>query len=121
MESASQLREFGISAEVIDVQSLLPFDRTGTIANSVRKTNRVLFVDEDVPGGATAFMMQNVLDRDGAYQHLDSKPRALSGMDHRPAYSSDGDYFSKPNAEDIFEEAYAIMSEADPMKYPELY
>lgn len=121
MESASQLREFGISAEVIDVQSLLPFDRTGTIASSIRKTNRVLFVDEDVPGGATAFMMQKVLDRDGAYQHLDSKPRALSGMEHRPAYSSDGDYFSKPNAEDIFEEAYSMMSEVDPARYPELY
>ncbi|MDW3194011.1 MAG: transketolase C-terminal domain-containing protein [Cytophagales bacterium] len=121
MEAASQLREFGISAEVIDVQSLLPFDRTGTIASSVRKTNRVLFVDEDVPGGATAFMMQQVLDRDGAYQYLDSKPRALSGMNHRPAYSSDGDYFSKPNAEDIFEEAYAMMAEVAPEKYSDLY
>lgn len=121
MEAASQLREFGISAEVIDVQSLLPFDRTGTIASSVRKTNRVLFVDEDVPGGATAFMMQQVLDRDGAYQYLDSKPRALSGMNHRPAYSSDGDYFSKPNAEDIFEEAYAMMAEVAPEQYTDLY
>ena len=121
MEAASQLREFSISVEVIDVQSLLPFDRTGTIANSIRKTNRVLFVDEDVPGGATAFMMQKVLDRDGAYQHLDSKPRALSGMEHRPAYSSDGDYFSKPNTEDIFEEAYSMMAEADPTRFPGLY
>lgn len=121
MEAASQLREFGINVEVIDAQSLLPFDRTGTIANSVRKTNRVLFVDEDVPGGATAFMMQQVLDRDGAYQYLDSKPRALSGMNHRPAYSSDGDYFSKPNAEDIFEEAYAMMAEVKPRQFKELY
>ncbi len=121
MEAASQLREFGISAEVIDAQSLLPFDRTGMIATSVRKTNRVLFVDEDVPGGATAFMMQQVLDRDGAYQYLDSKPRALSGMNHRPAYSSDGDYFSKPNAEDIFEEAYAMMAEVKPGQFSDLY
>ena len=121
MEAASQLREFGIGAEVIDVQSLLPFDRTGTIAGSIRKTNRVLFVDEDVPGGATAYMMQQVLDRDGGYQYLDSKPRALSGMNHRPAYSSDGDYFSKPNAEDIFEEAYSIISEAKPGEYPDLF
>ncbi len=119
-EAANQLADFGISAEVIDVQSLLPFDKKGMILESVKKTNRVLFIDEDVPGGATAYMMQQVLDRDGGYQFLDSKPRALSGKEHRPAYSSDGDYFSKPSAEDIFEAAYDMMAEVYPQRFQPL-
>jgi len=120
-EAATQLAEFGISAEVIDVQSLIPFDKKKMIAESVRKTNRVLFVDEDVPGGASAFMLQQVLDRDGGYQYLDSKPRTLAGKEHRPAYSSDGDYFSKPNTEDVFEAAYEIMAEVYPNRFQPLY
>lgn len=121
MEAATQLKEFNIEAEVIDVQSLLPFDREGVIVRSLKKTSRIVFIDEDVPGGATAYMMQQVLDRDGGYEYLDSKPRTLCGKGHRPAYSSDGDYFSKPNTEDIFELAYEVMCEVSPEKYKDLY
>lgn len=121
MEAARQLEEFGISAEVIDVQSLLPFDLDHSITDSIRKTNRVLFADEDVPGGATAYMMQQVVDEQGAWRYLDSKPQCLSAHAHRPPYSSDGDYFSKPNPEDVFETVYEIMHEADPKAYPTIY
>ncbi|SIT82523.1 alpha-ketoacid dehydrogenase subunit alpha/beta [Pontibacter indicus] len=121
MEAARQLEEFGISAEVIDVQSLLPFDLEHSITDSIRKTNRVLFADEDVPGGATAYMMQQVVDEQGAWRYLDSKPQCLSAHAHRPPYSSDGDYFSKPNTEDVFEAVYEIMHEADPKAYPVIY
>ncbi|PVY40160.1 alpha-ketoacid dehydrogenase subunit alpha/beta [Pontibacter virosus] len=121
MEAARQLEDFGISAEVIDVQSLLPFDLEHTITDSIRKTNRVLFADEDVPGGATAYMMQQVIDEQGAWRYLDSKPQCLSAHAHRPPYSSDGDYFSKPNSEDVFEAVYEIMHEADPKTYPVIY
>lgn len=121
MDAARQLEEFGISAEVIDVQSLLPFDLEHMITDSIRKTNRVLFADEDVPGGATAFMMQQVVDEQGAWRYLDSKPQCLSAHAHRPPYSSDGDYFSKPNPEDVFEAVYEIMHEADPKAYPAIY
>ena len=121
VEVAKQLREVGISAEVIDVQTLLPFDLNGDILESIQKTSRVLFVDEDVPGGASAFMMQQVLEEQGGYRFLDSAPGTLTANAHRPAYASDGDYFSKPSNEDIFEKVYAIMHEADPQKYPELY
>jgi 2-oxoisovalerate dehydrogenase E1 component len=103
MEAAADLEAIGISCEVIDVQTLLPFDLTNTIVQSIKKTNRVLFADEDVPGGATAFMLQQVVEGQGAYQFLDSVPRTLSAKEHRPAYGSDGDYFSKPGAEDVFE------------------
>ena len=120
MEAAQQLEEFGISCEVIDVQTLLPFDLHQKCIESIKKTNRVVFIDEDVPGGATAFMMQQVLDRDNGYKYLDSKPLAISGKAHRPAYSTDGDYFSKPNAEDIFEGVYELMSEFDPKKFKKL-
>jgi 2-oxoisovalerate dehydrogenase E1 component len=121
MDAAQQLADIGISCEVIDVQTLLPFDIHHTIAGSVKKTNRVLFTDEDVPGGATAFMMQQVLEEQNAYQWLDSKPRTLPAKEHRPAYASDGDYFSKPNAEDVFDTVYSIMHEADPEKFPAMY
>jgi 2-oxoisovalerate dehydrogenase E1 component len=120
-EVAKQLREVGISAEVIDVQTLLPFDLDGNIVKSLEKTNRVLFVDEDVPGGASAFMLQQVLEVQGGYKHLDSAPHTLAAKEHRAAYASDGDYFSKPSNEDIFEKVYDIMHESDPNKYPSLY
>ncbi|MBD0402126.1 thiamine pyrophosphate-dependent enzyme [Flammeovirga sp. EKP202] len=121
MEAADQLAKIGISAEVIDVQSLLPFDTTGIIKASIQKTNRVIFADEDMPGGGTGYMMQQVIDEHKAYEFLDSSPVCVSAMPHRPAYASDGDYFSKPNTEDIFEAAYEIMSEVKPNEYPELY
>ncbi|MFB9864939.1 alpha-ketoacid dehydrogenase subunit alpha/beta [Rufibacter immobilis] len=121
MEAAEQLQSVGISAEVIDVQTLLPFDLEHTITDSIRKTNRVLFTDEDVSGGATGFMMQKVVDEQEAWRWLDSKPVALAAQDHRPSYSTDGDYFSKPSVEDVFETAYAILHEADPAAFPSLY
>src|SRR6185436_20175337 len=95
MDAAKQLEEFGISVEVIDVQSLLPFDIDHTIVESIKKTNRVIFADEDVPGGASAYMMQKVLDGQQAYRWLDSAPKAIAAQAHRPAYAADGDYFSK--------------------------
>ena len=121
MEAAKQLAEVGISVEVIDVQTLLPFDVEHMIADSLQKTSRVLFADEDVPGGATAYMMQHVLDEQQAYRFLDAQPRCLTAQAHRPAYSSDGDYFSKPNAEDVFDTLYEMMSEAEPERFPEIY
>jgi len=121
VEVSKQLREVGISAEVVDVQTLLPFDLGQEIVESLKKTNRVLFVDEDVPGGASAFMMQKVLEEQGGYRYLDSAPATLAANAHRAAYASDGDYFSKPSNEDIFEKVYAIMSEVDPIKYPDLF
>ncbi len=116
-----ELEDAGISAELIDVRTLLPFDREHRIVESLEKTNRILFVDEDVPGGATAFMMQQVIDEQGGYRLLDSEARCLSAKPHRPAYATDGDYFSKPSAEDIYETVYEMMHEANPGKYPELY
>ncbi|MFT7029875.1 MAG: pyruvate/2-oxoglutarate/acetoin dehydrogenase E1 component/TPP-dependent pyruvate [Marinoscillum sp.] len=118
METALQLNEFGISCEVIDVQTLLPFDRPKTIVESLKKTGKIAFIDEDVPGGASAFMMQNVLERDKGFQFLDSQPITITGQEHRPAYGTDGDYFSKPSTEDIFERVYAIMHEYNPQDYP---
>ncbi|MES1243943.1 MAG: transketolase C-terminal domain-containing protein [Acidobacteriota bacterium] len=121
LEAAEKLAEVGIEAEVIDVQALLPFDRHGRIVESLKKTNRVLFVDEDVPGGGTAYMMQQVLEVQGGYAWLDSAPKTLSGKEHRPAYASDGDYFSKPNRETIFEAVYDMLNEADPGSFPVFY
>jgi len=121
MEAAEALAEHSISCEVIDVQSLLPFDINHRIVESIRKTNRVVFADEDVPGGATSFMMQQVLEVQDAYQYLDSKPVTITAKEHRPAYASDGDYFTKPNPEDVFETVYQCMSEVDPNSFPPLY
>jgi 2-oxoisovalerate dehydrogenase E1 component len=121
MEAAEALENYGISCEVIDVQTLLPFDLHHSILESIKKTNRVVFADEDVPGGATSFMMQQVLEEQNAYAHLDSKPVTITAKEHRPAYASDGDYFSKPNAEEVFEKVYGILSEVDPSKFPSLY
>lgn len=121
MQTAADLEEFGISCEVIDVQTLLPFDLHHVIADSIKKTNRVVFTDEDVPGGATAYMMQKVLEEQQAFQYLDSVPVTIAAKEHRPAYASDGDYFTKPNVEDIFERVYAIMHEVNPNKFPSIY
>ena len=120
-KAAEQLAEFDIHVELIDVQTLLPFDLDHMILESVKKTGRMLFFDEDVPGGATAYMMQKVLEEQKAYFHLDAEPKTVTAHEHRPAYSSDGDYFSNPNAEDVFEAIYGIMNEADPQKYPQIY
>jgi 2-oxoisovalerate dehydrogenase E1 component len=121
MEAAEALEEANISCEVIDVQTLLPFDINQVIIESIKKTNRVVFADEDLPGGATSFMMQQVLEIQNAYPHLDSKPVTITAKEHRPAYASDGDYFSKPNPEEVYEAVYLLMSEADPDKYPAIY
>lgn len=121
MEAADELAIAGISCEVIDVQTLLPFDIHHTIVDSVRKTSRVVFADEDVPGGASAFMMHKVLEEQKGFQYLDSAPLTITAKEHRPAYASDGDYFSKPNPDEVFEKVYALMSESDPRRYPPLY
>lgn len=121
LDAAEQLEEVGISVEVIDVQTLLPFDLNHSIVKSIQKTNRVIFADEDVSGGASAYMMQKVLDEQDAYRWLDAKPICVSGKDHRPPYASDGDYFSKPSTEDIYDAVYEMLSEAFPKDYPELY
>lgn len=119
-QAAKELLEVGISAEVIDVQSLLPFDLKHDIVKSIKKTNRVLVVDEDVEGGASAYILDQILGQQNAYQYLDSAPKTLAAKPHRPAYGSDGDYFSKPSTEDIFETVYQIMHEVDPNDFPKL-
>lgn len=117
-EVAEKLENVGISCEVIDVQTLIPFDIHSKIAESVSKTNRLAIVDEDVEGGATGYMLQQILQKQDAFKYLDQAPLTISAKDHRPAYGSDGDYFSKPSAEDIFERLYTMMHEANPGKYP---
>lgn len=121
MNAATQLEEIGISVEIIDVQTLVPFDLNQVIVKSIKKTNRVIFADEDVPGGASAFMMQQVIEGQNAYYYLDSKPATLSAKEHRPAYSSDGDYFSKPSVDDVIDKVYHLMHEADPKRFPPVY
>jgi 2-oxoisovalerate dehydrogenase E1 component len=118
LDAADKLSKVGIEIEIIDVQSLLPFDIHGRIVESLKKTNRILFLDEDVPGGTTAYMLQEVVEKQGGYFQLDSEPRTLSGTAHRPAYGSDGDYWSKPNAETVFDTVYAMMNEVDPNSFP---
>jgi pyruvate/2-oxoglutarate/acetoin dehydrogenase E1 component/TPP-dependent pyruvate/acetoin dehydrogenase alpha subunit len=120
-QAAKELQAVNINVEIIDAQSLLPFDIKHDIVKSVAKTNRLLVIDEDVPGGASAFILQQIVDEQNAYKHLDSKPETLTAKAHRPAYGTDGDYFSKPSTEDIFEKIYAIMHEAKPEMYPSLY
>jgi pyruvate/2-oxoglutarate/acetoin dehydrogenase E1 component/TPP-dependent pyruvate/acetoin dehydrogenase alpha subunit len=120
-QAAKELETVGISAEIIDIQSLLPFDINHDIVKSVAKTNRLLVIDEDVPGGASAYILQEIVEVQNAYQHLDSAPQTLASKAHRPAYGTDGDYFSKPSVEDIFEKVYAIMHEANPSKFKSLY
>jgi len=119
-ETAKELLSVGIDAEVIDVQSLLPFDLNQDIVKSIAKTNRVMIIDEDVPGGASAYILNEILNTQNAYQYLDGQPKTLTAKAHRPAYGNDGDYFSKPSAEDIFEAVYDVMHEANPEDYPKL-
>jgi len=121
MDAAEKLSKVGIDIEVVDVQSLLPFDIHSMIVESLKKTNRVIFVDEDVPGGTSAYMMQEVIEKQGGYFHLDSPAKTLSGKAHRPAYGSDGDYWSKPSAETVFDAVYEMMNEVDPNQYPEVH
>jgi 2-oxoisovalerate dehydrogenase E1 component len=118
LEAAEMLSEVGIDSEIIDVQSLLPFDISGLIVESLKKTSRILFLDEDMPGGTTAYMMQQVLEVQKGYQWLDSPPRTLSGANHRPAYGTDGNYYSKPNKESIFDAVYEILREGAPSRFP---
>jgi pyruvate/2-oxoglutarate/acetoin dehydrogenase E1 component len=121
LEAADRLNEVGIDCEVIDVQTLLPFDIHHGILNSLKKTGNIIFVDEDVPGGATAYMLQEVIESQDGYYWLDSAPRTLPGKPHRPAYGSDGDYWSKPNADHIFEAIYDLASESNPKQFPKYY
>lgn len=121
LDAAEVLSKVGISCEVIDVQTLIPFDKHHIIGKSIKKTNRVVFTDEDAQGGGTAYMLQQVLDNQDVFQWLDSTPRTIPAKDHRPAYGSDGDYFSKPNAENIIEVIYELMNEVNPEKYPKIY
>jgi pyruvate/2-oxoglutarate/acetoin dehydrogenase E1 component len=120
LDAAARLQEVGGSAEVIDVQTLLPFDREARIAQSLQKTGRILFVDEDVPGGTSAYMLQQVIEQQGGYYWLDAPPRTLSARAHRPAYGSDGDYWSKPSVEDIFDAAYDLLHDVNPTQFPQM-
>ncbi|CAM2947656.1 alpha-ketoacid dehydrogenase subunit alpha/beta [Flavobacterium frigoris] len=120
-QAAQELLEIGIDCEIIDVQSLLPFDINHDLVKSITKTNRLLVIDEDVPGGASAYILQQIIEQQDGYNYLDSKPQTLTSKAHRPSYGTDGDYFSKPSAEDIFEKVYGMMNEVNPLKYPNLY
>ena len=120
-EAADEIAKLGVSVEVIDVQSLIPFDIDQKVGQSIQKTNRLLIVDEDMPGGATAYLLQELLDHQSIYQYLDSAPKLVSAKAHRPAYGNDGDYVSKPSVDDIFEALYELMHEADPASFPALF
>ncbi|MEO8236019.1 MAG: transketolase C-terminal domain-containing protein, partial [Flavobacterium sp.] len=120
-QAAKELLEVGIDAEIIDIQSLLPFDVNHDIVKSLAKTNRLLIIDEDVPGGASAYILQQIIDEQKGYMVLDSQPETLAAKAHRPSYGTDGDYFSKPSVEDIFEKVYAMMHEVNPTQFPSLY
>ena len=117
-QAAKELQEVGIDAEIIDTQTLLPFDINHDIVESVKNTNRLLVIDEDVPGGASAYILQHILEEQNAWRYLDSKPKTLTAKAHRPAYGTDGDYFSKPSTEDIFDAVYEIMHESNPTQFP---
>lgn len=119
-KAAKELMEAGIDAEVIDLQSLLPLDINKDLVKSLEKTNRLLVIDEDVPGGASSYILNHIVEKQGGYRYLDSKPQTLTAREHRPAYGTDGDYFSKPSEEDVFEKVYEIMNEVNPEKYPKL-
>ena len=121
MDAAEKLEEAGISCEVIDTQTLVPFDLSHDIVESVKKTNRLLVIDEDVPGGCSAYILQKIVEEQKAYSFLDSEPQTLSAKEHRPPYGKDGDYFTKPSSEDVFEKVYAMMNELNPVKFPALY
>ena len=119
-QAAKELLEVDIDVEIIDIQSLIPFDIQKDISKSVEKTNRLLIVDEDVPGGASAYILNEILEHQNIYQNLDSKPQMLTAKEHRPAYGTDGDYFSKPSADDVFESVYNMFHEVDPSSFPKL-
>ena len=120
MEAAAELEKIGISAEVIDIQSLIPFDLSHEISESVIKTNRLVIIDEDVEGGASAFILQQILEKQKAFRYLDSDPLTISAENHRPPYGSDGDYFSKPSVDDMVEKVYALFRETNPGKFPKI-
>ena len=120
-EAALELEKLNISIEIIDIQSLIPFDLEKDIVKSLKKTNRVIFFDEDVSGGASAYMMQKVLEEQNGYIYLDSTPKTVTSQDHRPAYGDDGDYFSKSNKDDLVEKCYEIMNDYNPNKFPNIY
>ena len=120
-EASADLSQVGIDAEIIDAQSLLPFDLDQEVLLSVQKTNRLVVIDEDIPGGASAYLLEEIVNKQGAYYYLDSKPTTITAKAHRPAYGTDGDYFSKPSVNDIFEGVYKVMHESDPVKYKSLY
>lgn len=120
-EAVKNLEKFGISAELIDLQTLIPFDINHSLVESVKKTNRLVVFDEDVPGGASAYILQKIMEEQGGFRYLDSEPVTIASKEHRPAYGSDGDYFSKPNADDVFDVIYGLMRETDPARFPELY
>ncbi|MPL56076.1 1-deoxy-D-xylulose-5-phosphate synthase [bioreactor metagenome] len=120
MEAAEELEKLGISAEVIDIQSLIPFDVSHEIAESVKKTNRLVIIDEDVEGGTSAFILQQIVEKQKAFRYLDSAPLTIAAKDHRPAYASDGDYFSKPSVDDMVEKIYAVFHEANPSQFPKI-
>ena len=119
-EAAKELSQVGIDAEVIDIQSLLPLDLNKDLVKSIAKTNRILVIDEDVPGGASTYILQHILDGQDGYKYLDSKPQTLTAQSHRAAYGTDGDYFSKPSTEDVFEKVYSMMHEVNPINFPKL-
>ena len=121
IEAAEQLKEYDIHLEIIDVQTLLPFDKNKKIVESIKKTNRLIVMDEDVQGGASGYMLQQIVEEQEAYFHLDSEPKTISAQDHRPAYGSDGNYFSKPNVETVFDKVYNMMRESNPNKFPSIY
>src|SRR5207253_1450843 len=121
MEAAQQLKQANIDCEVIDLQTLLPFDINNSIGESLKKTNKLLVLDEDVPGGASAYILQKILEEQKGFQYLDVVPRTVTAKEHRPAYGSDGDYFSKPNAEEVFDVIYKIMRENDSDIFPLIY
>ena len=117
-KAATELEKFNISCEIIDCQSLIPFDLDNNICESIKKTNRVIIIDEDFSGGASAYILDNLINKQNIYDYLDSKPHTLSAQDHRPAYGTDGDYFSKPSIDEVFNKIYSIMNELSPEKYP---
>ena len=117
-KAATELEKFNISCEIIDCQSLIPFDLDNNIGESIKKTNRVIIIDEDFSGGASAYILDNLINKQNIYDYLDSKPHTLSAQDHRPAYGTDGDYFSKPSVDEVFNKIYSIMNELNPKKYP---
>ena len=121
MDAANKLERLGISCEVVDTQTLVPFDLKNEIADSLKKTNRLLVIDEDVPGGASSYILQKIIEDQNGYYHLDSNPQTLTAKEHRPPYGKDGDYFTKPSSEDVVEKVYQIMNEVDPKKFPAIF